>query len=192
MCGNARLRATGFFLLIFAWLANCAVAEELPGKSPTSILVDAGNAESGLSAKPGAAESGPVPSVLREIGQRQTELTILELDLKRAELQKKLRELETTSPLSPPLPPSAQIPAPTAMVQTPGWDAPVVRRIHKVGRDLVALVILPGGETKNVRSGGLIGKGLRVVEIVPDTVFVQQGGQPPVSLPVFQSRRGGS
>jgi type IV pilus biogenesis protein PilP len=134
-------------------------------------------------------ESAPPPGILREIGQRQTELTILELDIKRAELQRRLKELE--------IPQAAQLSSPPSALSTaaaPGFSAGgelgighaggvTVRRIHKVGNQLMAQVGLPNGETKAVRSGAMIGTELRVINILPDGVLVQHGGEVPYSLP---------
>jgi hypothetical protein len=112
---------------------------------------------------------------------------ILELDVKRAELQKKLRELDSV--------PSAGVPQfISAAAAKMGWEGsagPVVRRIHKIGDDLVALLVFSSGEMKDVRSGGFVGDGLRIVEILPDAVYVRNGDLQRYALPVVQSRRGG-
>jgi type IV pilus biogenesis protein PilP len=209
MCANVRVSLTRFFLLILAMRGDFALAEA-PPQTPLlpSAITNTCNSSEGVPAKlapvgspldsageiasPGTIQ---IPGVLREIGQRQTELTILELDLKRAELQKKLRELEAVFP-------NNGVPYfPTAAAQnsnvpvspiTKGWEGPQVRRIHKVGNELVAVVVIPGGETKNVRSGGFVGKELRVVEILPETVYVRQGDRQIYALPVFQTGRWGS
>ena len=130
---------------------------------------------------PGGIESVPPSGVLHEISQRQTELAILELDIKRAELQKKLRDLQGGPPgqsiaASPPLKEGAAGP-------TPANAAPVVRRIHRAGGELAAVIILGHGETKTVRRGGEIANGLRVVEIHPDAVLVRRGDDPVYPLP---------
>lgn len=160
------------------------VPRSLPIINPSSSTLD-----------PSVVEGGQMPGVLREIGQRQTELTILELDLKRAELQKKLRELEAAVPANIPHPLPAVVAQNSAVpsaVPDGAWETqmgPLVRRIHKIAGELVALVVFPGGETKNVRLGGLVGGGVRIVEILPDAVFVRLGDQQRYSLPVIQSRR---
>lgn len=139
----------------------------------------------------------PVPGVLRDIGQRQTELTLLELDIKRAELQKKLRELEAGPgpivglPSPPALPASTTMPPPAVAEGGEPPTGPAVRRIHKVDGQLAALIAFPSGETKEVRRGGAIANGLKVVEVRSDGVLVQQGDRPAFQLPVTGARRGG-
>jgi len=141
-------------------------------------------------------DGGQIPGVLREIGQRQTELTILELEVKRAELQKKLRETESVpSGNGPSFLPAAAMQSsvpPPPVIPLAGDGQLSVRRIHKIRGELVALVMFPGGETKDIHVGGFVGKGLRVVEILADTVYVRQGDQQPFALPNSLSRHGGS
>ncbi|PKU22814.1 type IV pilus biogenesis protein PilP [Telmatospirillum siberiense] len=205
MSANQRARFFRYFLLVAPPLAQPAMAEEILPAPPAVVLPMVPAPASVVAGAPPAEavppENGQFPGVLREIGRRQTELTILELDLKRAELQKKLRELESAGQAKPPqflpvaaaaMPPSPGASLPPSSVDMP-QEAPVgplVRRIHKVGNDLVALIALPDGETRNIRSGGVIG-GLRVVQILPDTVYVRKGDQPPYALPVSSSRRVG-
>ncbi|MDR3438184.1 type IV pilus biogenesis protein PilP [Telmatospirillum sp.] len=146
-----------------------------------------------------AVDVTPPPAILREIGQRQTELAILELDLKRAELQKKMRDLEAppvsvpqfaagTAAAAGPVPGAV---APAAPADFESVAAPVVQRIHKVGGSLHAVVLLPGGETKDLHKGAVIMPGLRVVEVLPDHVLVRQGDKQPYRLSAEGSRRQG-
>lgn len=209
MFGNAKACFWAFSLIVMSPWADFASAAEMPSTNADAGVVGAPASvpvvpepvsvpDGHSAAEPAVQEEGQVPGVLREIGQRQTELTILELDLKRAELQKKLRELEGAAPAN--APPFVAVPAAqnSNMPMLPaesGWDVqsgPLVRRIHKIGNELVAMVVFPGGETKNVRSGGVIGSGLRIVEILPDAVYVRKGDQPRYALPISTSRRGGS
>lgn len=205
MSGNAKTRFFLLVLLIASPWPNCVSAGE-PASPPTvkgnnigpvvpprPELVDA---PSPANSEAITADGGRIPGVLREIGQRQTELTILELEVKRAELQKKLRETESVPPGNGPqfLPAAAAqsfVPPPLA-ISSAGDGQLSVRRIHKIGGELVALVTFPSGETKDIHVGGFVGKGLRVVEIRSDTVNVRQGDQQPYALPVSLSRRGGS
>lgn len=210
MFGNGKVFLLKIFLLVMLSWAGRALAEDTP--SPMSG-VDAGRASASAPVIPGpmpagshssaivepvATEGAQIPGVLREIGQRQTELTILELDLKRAELQKKLRELEAAAPPQMPqfLPAAAvqnpSVPMAPAESGSEMPTGPLVRRIHKIGDELVALILFPGGETKNVRPGGVVGNGVRIVEILLDAVYVRKGEQQRYALPISQSRRGGS
>lgn len=188
-----------YFPILSALLAYPTLADELTPPSPSiqlppSPVSSAGPANATISDT--AGDGAPPPGVLREIGQRQTELAILELDLKRAELQKKLRELEVP-PAKPPqfLPAIAQPQTGATVLPSPLPDAisdspfgPTVRRIHKVAGELVAQLLLPGGEIKNIRAGGGVG-GLKIVQILPDTVYARKGEQPPFALPMASPRR---
>lgn len=136
-----------------------------------------------------AGDGAPLPGVLRQIGERQTELTLLELEIKRAELQHKLRELDAPPPSLPPPGPSLAgdavskgNPDPSG----PGSRQPVVRRIHKLSGELVALVILPTGEVREVRRGAVLAHDLKVVEIRPEAVRVSRSGQTPYDLGIWQ------
>lgn len=203
MFANVTSRFCRYVLFAAVPFAPPALAEDVLPSPPAVALpaLPASTSMSGAAAVPPpdamVPEEGQLPGVLREIGRRQTELTILELDLKRAELQKKLRELETMGQARPPqFLPTAAMPQNTGgggAVPLPpdvGLDpeiGPQVRRIHKVGGALVAVIALPGGEIRHIRPGGLIGD-LRVVQILPDTVYVRKGDQPPYALPVSPSR----
>jgi type IV pilus biogenesis protein PilP len=205
MSSNAKTCILPLFLLISSVWPNCASAGD-PSSLPTVNAINGGpvvppRPEPVGPPSPGNGEAipvdvGQIPGVLREIGQRQTELTILELEVKRAELQKKLRETESVPSGNGPqfLPAAAtqsSVPSPPAIALA-GDGQLSVRRIHKIGGKLVALVMFPSGETKDVHIGGFVAKGLRIVEILSDTVYVRQGDQQPYALPVSLSRRGGS
>ncbi len=139
----------------------------------------------------GAPDAAPLPGVLRQIGERQTELAILELDIKRAELQKKLRELNGEPVLQSAVglavvnggPPTREIPEAKGVT-----GDPLVRRIHKVGHDLVASLAFSGGETKEVRAGAILPNDLKVIDILPDTVRVRRGAQSPYELGILPTR----
>ncbi len=210
MFGDARVRFLEIFLIVMLSGADFALADDgartsagaadgagTPVASPAIPEPSPVGGPPSSVVEPAGGDGGQIPGVLREIGQRQTELTILELNLKRAELQKKLRELEApaTGPqFSSAVPAPAAAPALSTVPAESGWETspgPLVRRIHKIGDELVAMVVFPGGETKNVRSGGSIGNGLRVVEILPDAVYVGKGDRQRYALPVSSPRRGG-
>jgi type IV pilus biogenesis protein PilP len=141
-----------------------------------------------LAAEPPAIEAAPVPPVLREIGMRQTELSLLELEVKRAELQKRLRDLDQVTvpgPASlsvpPPLPVGATV-APPGPVSPPadaeGDRGPRVLRIHRLDGRLKALIRLRDGETRDVVRGSRLPPDLEVVEVTGDAVLVRHGQAP--------------
>jgi type IV pilus biogenesis protein PilP len=143
-------------------------------------------------AEPPAVEAAPVPPVLREIGIRQTELSLLELEVKRAELQKRLRDLDQVTvpgpaslPVPPPLPVGAAG-APSGPVSPPadadGDRGPRVLRIHRIDGRLKALVRLRDGETRDVGRGNRLPPDLEVVEVSGDAVLVRRGQAPAHAL----------
>lgn len=181
-------RALRLATVLFSILAGPATqAADAPVPAPQPVL-------------PGMAETGsgadyvPQSGVLREIGQRQTELAILELDIRKAELKKKLKDLDGGGAPLPvpsipsPVPvldggPGPARPAPGAgAFGAPG--APSLRRIHKIGHDLAALLVFPTGEIRDVRRGASLPNDLKVVDILPDAVLVRRGDQPAYALPV--------
>lgn len=195
MFGNAMICFIKLFVFIVFASADLALAADPPSTNADAGIVVGPDISRAMpigsppvtNAEPVATDGSQISGVLREIGQRQSELMILELDLKRAELQKKLRELDSAPPAGVPQFLST---AATNM----GWEGtsgPVVRRIHKIGNELVAMVVFPSGETKDVRSGGFVGNGLRIVEILSDAVYVRKGDQQRYALPVSPSRHGG-
>lgn len=162
----------------------------------------------GASGDPQIPDAPGMPDVLKEISQRQTELAILELDLKRAELQKKMRDLEAPSAaVQPPAlgggggggaaaspSPAAVIPGYADMSPSPlsdGAAGPVVQRIHRVNGSLCALIVLPGGESRDLPPGAEVIAGMRVVAITPDKVLVRSGDRAVHALPSAGTRHFG-
>jgi type IV pilus biogenesis protein PilP len=150
----------------------------------------------------------PSPEVLRLIGQKQVELSLLELDIKRAELLKRLRETQsvqaTGGPPSIPVatgfvppPQPAQPAAPSAESANPDkgdaatrGTSPSVKLIHREGRELTAILVMPGGESRTVHRGNTLPGGMVVVAIDPDGVSVRSGDQKPHPLPIWNARGG--
>lgn len=186
-------------------IPRTAAASAQIGRAPAALKVPAPQpvGEDGAAAADALAADGSYNSgLLRDISQRQTELAILELDVKRAELQKRLKELEggplpgpATVAVSPPvMPPSAPPLAPPSAVAEPRPEphgGVTVRRIHKIGGELTALITYPGGETRNVRRGASLAPGLTVVDIGLDAVQVREGDRPPFALPIGIPSGGG-
>jgi len=137
----------------------------------------------------------PDPELLSNIAQRQTELAILEMDIKKAELQKKLRELQLPGqiPVLPPgqapvLPPPPALAGdfPPGAAKNPDLRSGSfsVQRIHRVGDRLAAVVRFPSGETRSVFSGETLEKSLKVVAVSAVEVTVRLAGAEPYALPV--------
>lgn len=212
MYGDTRVWLLGLLALSLAGGADPAAAEGGPGGiAGAGPAVGSNSAAATLPRHPpppetagmpspwaepiGAPDAAPLPGVLRQIGERQTELAILELDIKRAELRKKLRELNGESALQPAVglavvnggAPTREIPEAKGVV-----GDPLVRRIHKVGHDLVASLAFSDGETKEVRAGTILPNDLKVIVILPDAVRVRRGAQSPYELGILPISPGGN
>jgi type IV pilus biogenesis protein PilP len=129
-------------------------------------------------ASPPEIASAPPPEILRDISQRQTELAVLELEIKKAELKKKLFDLQASGPpaaIASPrevAPPRVEIPlASSDIVEDKGIS---VKLIHKVDGRLAARVVHAGGETQDVKVGAPLGDGFTVAEIRADGVTVRR------------------
>lgn len=135
-----------------------------------------------------AVTAAPDPDLLADIARRQTELAVLELDIKKAELQKKLRELQPSAlppglAAIPPLAVDAALPA----AKAPEFQARIwsVQRIHRIGERLAALIRFPGGETRDVFPGGKLDGDLKLVAVTPGEVTARRSAGEAFSLPVL-------
>lgn len=133
-------------------------------------------------ADPDGLRGMPAPGLLRELTQRQTDLAILELDIKKAELEKRLREAKTSGDpmLSPPL--VLDLPANAIKDHKPAMPAYSVQRIHRLGQSLSATLLSSNGETVTVFVGSKLGDHLVVDSISAEAVLVRLGEQPPARL----------
>ena len=164
-----------FFVAVLAWLVI--------GASVPAMAAEAD------------AMAQPDSQLLSNIAQRQTELAILEMDIKKAELQKKLRDLQLPAPFAGPAPvlpapvlvapPSlpGDVPPGAAKIPEPPPGSFSVERIHRVGDRLAAVVRFPSGETRSVRSGETLEKGLKVVAVSAVEVTVRRANAEPYALP---------
>jgi type IV pilus biogenesis protein PilP len=181
--------------------ANPASPQTLQESGDAKPLVPSPTPSMSLPAGPGVdRDDASEAPVLRELSQRQTELAILEMDLKRAELQKKLRDLQSPQVVVVPSAGAATPSGPTSLsspsepvptISQPVWgkrsgpqNGPIVQRIHKVQGGLRALIRLPSGEVRDVALGATVGPSLRIIAISSDGVSARQGREPPFVLPV--------
>jgi type IV pilus biogenesis protein PilP len=144
----------------------------------------------------------PSPDVLRQLTQQQSELALLELALKKAELQRKLEDLrapagpfvhgdpptiaETVMPtVSDPTASAPMASAPMASAHRPVSTASqfAVRRIHRVRGQLAAELVCPDGDIRQVGKGAVLSPGLTVADIRADGVFVRRDQQDLIPLP---------
>ena len=163
------------FVRVFACLtiavAACASAAVAEGPEGSAI--------------PGAT---PPADVVQQITERQTELAILELAIKKAELKKRLQELQV--PAEPGVPhtdaSASDAPAtaqPPRALQNPPSDHYAVHRIHRIRGHLVAAIALPDGAIKELAKGAVLPGGLLIADIRSDGVSVRRGQGEPYDLP---------
>jgi len=155
----------------------------------------------------------PSADVLRKVSQQQSELALLELAIKKAELQRKLLDLRAGSdpfahgdapePSETVMPPtSVPMPAVSPAAFPPPSSPPVfahrpvataanfaIRRIHRVHGQLTAELVCPDGDIKEVSKGSMLSPGLLVADIRVDGVFVRQGQQDLAPLPAAADGR---
>lgn len=189
----------GLLLLLSALVPTPSPALEVPVTAP-AVVVPSVPGPATIPLPPAAhgpalvgqttsGETVPSP-LLEEIGKRQSELAVLELDLKRAELKKRLRELDQTLPASPPpafpsgaptgSQPAIGEPGPVGAVMTA--SLPVVKRVHRVGGQLRALLVMPSGETRDLTKGAALDENLHIVAIASDLVLAKKAGGAPFPL----------
>lgn len=135
-------------------------------------------------------------ALLTEISRRQVELSLLELEVKKAELSQKLAEARggaLLGTLPPPLPPptagvavsqsAMPLPPPpeTQLPEPPAAD-PDVRIIYKRDGILMADLALSPTYSLSVRPGDTLPGGLRIVDIRPDVVMVRRKTGAPYAL----------
>jgi type IV pilus biogenesis protein PilP len=174
MCGNRRIIC--FVLVTSGVLAN------LPAPAAEAASADGPPAPAAISI-PGTT---PATEILKEISDSQTELALLELAIKKAELQKKLREIQI--PRDAPSPPSEDRRMPAAApITLRGGEQYAVRRVHRVNGNLEAVLVLPGGDIKAVKKGSVLAEDLVVADVRPEGVSVRRGSGLPYSLPAAAS-----
>jgi type IV pilus biogenesis protein PilP len=172
---------------------RAAVGSEAPGlppspAAPPEAVGPPAAAASPRFREPDRTDLAPGSSILSEISRRQVELSLMELDLKKAELVQKLAEVRgQTFPVE--IFDGIPAGAPPAFVRPGGGTGsqavrggpgplpdPDVRLIRKDGGVLVADLALSSALRVTVRPGDRLPDGLHIADIQPDYVLVRRDG----------------